>query len=105
MGGNSEKNPIRVETNYIPIPRDLYDIYKFVTLTADVMFVNSMEFLTNLSRDIIFFTAKHLPSLTYNNLSSSLIKKTKLYGRGNFIVHVIQTDIEFQKVTDKVNVV
>ena len=35
------KNPIRLDTEeYVTIPKDLYKLKKFVTLTADVMFVN-----------------------------------------------------------------
>ena len=38
-------SPHRVETEYLEIPWDYYTLQKFVTLTADVMFVNGIPFL------------------------------------------------------------
>ena len=35
----------QVEREYIPIPRYFYFLHKFVTLTADVMFVNGLPSL------------------------------------------------------------
>ena len=40
----------RVDTEFIPIPYDFYELHKFVTLNADVMFVNGVVFLTTLYR-------------------------------------------------------
>ena len=34
--------PDKVETYLSQIPRDLYDIHKFVTLNTDVIFMNSI---------------------------------------------------------------
>ena len=92
--------PDRVETEFIPIPRDFYELHKFVTLTADVMFVNGIAFLTTLSRKIRMFTAEHIPTRTGPQLISSLTKVAKLYSRGGFIVRVILMDMEFEKVAD-----
>ena len=39
----------RVDPEYIGIPRDFYELHKFDTLTADVMFVNGIDFLTTFS--------------------------------------------------------
>jgi hypothetical protein len=38
--------------DYVEIPRDLVDMYKYVTLVADVMFVNGLPFLVTSSRGI-----------------------------------------------------
>ena len=38
----------RVETDFIPIPRDFYEIINFATLTTDMIFVNGIEFMTTL---------------------------------------------------------
>ena len=46
------------------IPRYFYGLHKFVTLTADVMFVNGIPFLVTLSRKIRLFTVEFLPSRT-----------------------------------------
>ena len=67
----------------------------------DVIFVNGIEFLTTLSRDIRLFTSVQFPYNTDKQLSSYLIKVTK-YSRGGFIVRVILMDMEFEKVADEV---
>ena len=47
LGGKMTRQKTkRVDPEYIGIPRDFYELQKFVTLTADVMFVNVIAFLT-----------------------------------------------------------
>ena len=41
--------PIRVDDDYVEVPRDFYELHKFVTLTADVMFINGLPFLVTLA--------------------------------------------------------
>ena len=75
--------PERVrEDGLVKVPRDFYTLHSFVTLTADVMFVNSCPFLVTLSRKIQLRTAEHVPNRTAVTLSSSLIKVIKMYARG-----------------------
>ena len=64
---------------YIDIPRDFYELHKFVTLTADVMFVNGMVLFTTLSQDIRLFTCEHVPTRTAKQLSKSLQKIVRIY--------------------------
>ena len=47
MRGNTViHNPIRVDTKeYVTIPTNLYKLHKFVTLTADVIFLNGTKIL------------------------------------------------------------
>ena len=59
----------RVETNLISIPIDFYEVHMFVTLTADVMFVNGIVFPTTLSSKIILFTVEHISSSTTAQLN------------------------------------
>ena len=50
LGGKTiRQKPERVDPEYIGIPRDFYELHKSATLTADVMFVNVIAFLTTLS--------------------------------------------------------
>ena len=70
------------------------------TLSADVMFVNGIPFLTTLSRKIQLRTAEFLPSRTASQLSKSLKKVMRLYYRGGFNVRVILMDMEFVKLAD-----
>ena len=85
-GKSVRQKPGRVEPEFIKIPRDFYELHKFVTLVADVMFVNGLPFLTTLSRDIRLRTVEFLPSRTAKQLGSSLIKVVKMYARGGFTI-------------------
>ena len=76
------KKPITVEMEKLQIPNDFYQLHRFVTLAADVMFVNGVEFLTTLSRKIRLITAEHIPSPTEKQLGILLNTIVKLYRRG-----------------------
>jgi hypothetical protein len=69
-------------------------------ITANVMFVNGIAFLTTLSQKLRLSTIEKLPSRTATQLSNSLTKIVRLYARTGFIVRVIMMDQEFDKVED-----
>ena len=56
-GKTVRESPKHVVTDVVAIPRDFMKLHKFVTLVADVMFVNSVPFLVTSSRGIKFVTA------------------------------------------------
>ena len=76
----------RVEKYLTQIPRDLYEIHKFVTLATDLMFVNGIAFLTNLSRRTKSLTVERIPYRTTAHISSSLTKIVNIYTRRVFTV-------------------
>ena len=51
LRGETIQKPDRVEPEYIGIPRDFYELHKFITSTTDVMFVDGIAFLITLSQD------------------------------------------------------
>ena len=61
-GYSVRKAPRRVKVEVVEIPRDFYKLHKFVTLTADVMFVCGIPFLVTRSRGIKFNTVEFIPS-------------------------------------------
>ena len=63
----------------------------------DVMFVNSLPFLTTLSQDIRFGTAEHVPYRTAKHLAKYLIQVVKLYVKGGFVVRNVLMDGKFEK--------
>ena len=97
------QRPERVENEYIQIPRDFYELNRFVTLTVDVMFVNRVAFLTTLLRGIRLFTAEYIPSCLAKQLSSSLKQVIKFYTRGGFMVQCVMMDMEFEPVTHELD--
>jgi hypothetical protein len=95
----------RVEVDFIQILCDYYVLHKFVTLTADLMFVSGIPFLVTLSRGIRLYTAEYMPTRTVDQLGSSLKKVLSLYQRGGFIVRVILMDMEFESLSDELELV
>jgi hypothetical protein len=104
-GKTVRQRPTRVEADFIQIPRDYYVLHKFVTLTADLMFVNGVAFLVTLSRGIRMYTAEYMPTRTVDQLGSGLTKVLNLYRRGGFVVRVILMDMEFEPLSDSFELV
>ena len=94
------KKTERVDLEYLKIPMDFYELHKFVTLTADVMFVNGISFFITFSRDIRLISAEYIPSQNAATLSHALTKVVRLYARGGFIVHLVLMDMEFECIKD-----
>ena len=46
--------------DYIQIPRDLVQMNKYVTLTADVMFINNLAFVITYGKRISLITAEFM---------------------------------------------
>ena len=63
-----------------------------------VIFVDGNVFIIISARKLKFMTVEHIPSQTVEQLSKSLNKNMKLYGRGGFIIRVILMDMEFDNV-------
>ena len=101
-GKTVRQRPERVIPEYLGIPKDFYRLHHFVTLTADVMFVNGIAFFTTLGRDIRFGTAEHVPSRTAKQLAKSLMKVIRLYALGGFVVRNVLMDGEFAKIKPEV---
>ena len=64
------------------------------------MFMNDVQFLVTLSRNIRLFTAEFPPYRTANQISSSLNNIVKFYARGGFVVRLVLMDMEFEKIKD-----
>ena len=91
----------RVITDYVAIPRDFLTLHTYVTLIANVMFVNNIPFFVTLSRGIKFVTAKHVKSMTAKQLAKSIKRVMQLYSRVGMIVQTVFMDMEFDKTVDE----
>ena len=101
-GKTVRQRPERVIPEYLGIPKDFYQLHNFVTLTADVMFVNGIAFFSTFGRDIRFGTAEHVPSRTAKQLAKSLMRVIRLYALGGFVVRNVLMDGEFAKIKPEV---
>ncbi len=86
--------------DYVKIPRDFIKMHKYVTLVADVLFVNGLPFLGTSSRVIRFITIEFLPLRTVKRLVLTLERVIRVYGVAGFIVQVALMDMEFEKLKD-----
>jgi hypothetical protein len=78
--------PERVEVEYGNVPDDFHRLHKFVKLTANIMFINGIVFLTTLSRILRMATVEYIPSRMAVQLSNSIMKIVKLYAHTGFII-------------------
>ena len=53
--------------DYVAVPKDFLKLHKFVTLVADVMFVNSAPFITNMSHGIKFVMVEKYQPIRLSN--------------------------------------
>jgi hypothetical protein len=99
-GKTTRTKPEHVKADYVKIPQDFMELHKYLTIVADVMFVNGLPFLVTLSRGISLVTIKFLPSRTAKQLASSVERVVRIYGRAGFIVQTSMMDMEFEKLKE-----
>ena len=78
--------------DYVQRPRDLIQTNKFVTLTADVMYVNSLPFVITYWRGIGLMLNQAATQFACN-----LKRNISLYSSAGFIIQTILVDMEFDK--------
>jgi len=101
-GRQTRVKPGRVEVGESYIPRDFYVLNHFVTITADIMFVNGIAFLITFSRKVRLLTVEHVVTRTAESLTQSINKIINIYSRGGFTINAVLMDMEFEKNADKV---
>ncbi len=96
-GKTTRIKPDYVYEETVNVPCNFYHLHHFVTLLADVMFVNSVAFLVIMSQKMGFGQWKIFPNRQAVMLSSCLIKVIKVYAQAGFVVNLILMDQEFDK--------
>ena len=66
---------------YMGIPKGIYERYKYIVLTADVIFVNGIAFLVSLFRGIRLYTCEHVPNRKVNQLAKFSRRIVNLYAQ------------------------
>ena len=73
------RRPERVITDIVVMPWDFMRLHKFVTLAANIMFVNSIPFLLTRSRGIQLTTIEFLPRRAATIIGDKLIQVLQVY--------------------------
>ena len=95
-GKTTRTKPERVRVEYVNVPRDLVDMHKYISIVADVMFVNGLPFMVTSLRGISLINIEFLPSRMIPSLVSSLQRVVAMYAKGGFIVQTSMMDMEFE---------
>jgi hypothetical protein len=96
-GKMTRSKPEHVRVDYVKIPWDFVEMHKYVTIVADVMFVNGLPFLVTSSGGISLITIEFLPSKTAKCLAGSVERVVRIHGKAGFIVQTSLMDMEFEK--------
>ena len=67
-GKTMQKDPTRIQPEYVEIPREMIEQNKMATVTADVMFVNGILFIVIYRRGIGLIMLEWVLNRTKNNL-------------------------------------
>jgi hypothetical protein len=92
----------RVVTDYVAILWALIDVHSRVTVAADVMLVNKVQFLVSVLRNINLIMIKHTPQRHAPKLGSLIHQIIWTCARAGLTLQTLLMDIEFEKVWDHV---
>lgn len=81
--------------NYIKIPTEFSIPHQNVTLAIDVVTVNSLHFLTTISRNLYYRNAHYLPNSTAHECQNALEDSMRIYKLSGFIITEILPDDVF----------
>ena len=62
MSNTVWKKPNRVLMEYVAVPKNFFILHKFVTLVANVLFLNGEPFWITMSSGVQFVTVKLIPT-------------------------------------------
>ncbi len=96
-GKTTRAKPNHVRVKYARIPKDFIQLHKYMTLVADLMFVNGLPFLVTSLQGISLVTIKHLRSQNAKRLVHTLEQVLRIYGSAGFVVQTTMMDMEFDK--------
>ena len=80
LKGKSVRNASRaVVSDYIHVPRKIYERNKMVVLVADVMYISGIKLLVTVSKGINLITSEYLPTRSKGNLKEATARAIRLY--------------------------
>ena len=77
-------------------PKTILDKYKEVTIFCDLMHINGIGFLVNISRHIMFATGSMIKKPKVEHIADGITQVHKLYLQRGFKITHMHTDCEFE---------
>jgi hypothetical protein len=94
-GKMTRSKPHRVQSAVSPLPLEIIERYRSLTLCADLMYVNGIPFLLTISRNLKFGTIEALPNRLEATLIAGLVSTVRVYKQCGFSMSLGLTDGEF----------
>ena len=77
---------------YVAAPKELVPRYKFISMAADVIFVNGIALLITLDRKLKSVTVEHTPVCTAKSLVNNIKRVLHVYDRAGLTVRYMIMD-------------
>jgi hypothetical protein len=97
-GKTTRTKPLPVATDFVKIPKEILDLHRDVSLTADIFFVNKIPFFLTLSRNICFTAVNHLPNRTVPAILKAFNEIYQYYLHRGFRITIVLAGAEFAPV-------
>ncbi len=102
-GKVTRQKPTPVVEDIIEIPQELRMTQMNVTLCVDVMHVNSLTFLTTISRKLYYRSAQFIKTTSKDELLQALETLVSMYNNAGFRVKNINADNAFRPLMEEVS--
>jgi len=102
-GKVTRKKPTPVVEDIIELPEELRMTQKHVTLCVDVMHVNSLTFLTTISRNLYYRSAQHIKTTSKAEFMKAFKTLFMMYHNAGFIIKNINADNAFKPLMEEMS--
>jgi hypothetical protein len=94
-GKSVRRSPEKVVTDLIEIPKQRLEANASVSLSADVLFVNTIPFFATISRNTKFTMTENVPTRTLKQFIAAVKHMLSIYTKRGFHVETAMMDGEF----------
>ena len=92
----SQQKDVVITPEITPVPQEIMDFYKDVTIGADVLFVNGVAMIITVSRHIHYGTIAPIPNLKSDTLAAKIKVSIAGYKKRGFNVQFLLVDKQFK---------
>jgi hypothetical protein len=103
QGKTTRTKLLPVAADFVKIPKEVLDLHRDVSLTADIFFVNKIPSFLTLSRNMCFTAINHLPNRTVPEIFKAFKEIYQSYLRRGFRITIVLADEEFVPVKSLVD--
>ena len=101
-GKTTRRKPLPIIDEHIEIPEELISVHEDITLAIDGLTINTLKFLSTISRNVYYRTAHYMPTREAKNYRTNITDVSGVYRRGGFKVTDILCDNEFHASMDPI---